>query len=144
MLMRFDPFREFDRMASSVFNDERTTRSMPMDAYRHEDALFIHFDLPGIDPESIELTVERNVLTVTARRTFDRSQTDQLVVSERPQGMFSRQLFLGEGLDVDALEAAYRDGVLSVKVPVLESAKPRKVPIQVAGGDQQAISANAS
>ncbi len=140
MLLRWDPFREFDRVAAQFLGDTRpSSQWMPMDAYRHGDAFIIAFDIPGVDPESIELTVEKNVLTVTARRTFDRTESDELVVSERPQGVFSRQVFLGESLDAEHLEAAYENGVLRVKVPVLESAKPRKVPIAIGEGGQQAI-----
>lgn len=139
MLMNYDPFREFDRLTSTLFDAGRTPRTMPIDAYRQGDDLYVHLDLPGVDVDSIELTVEQNVLSVTARRTFDRTKPDELIVSERPQGVYSRQVFLGEGLDTDALEASYVNGVLSIKVPVLESAKPRRVPISVASGQQQAI-----
>jgi len=141
MLMRFDPFREFDRMASQLFSDTRTPRAMPMDAYRREDALHICFDLPGIDPDSIELTVERNVLTVTAQRTPLHTDTDELIAGERPQGAFSRQVFLGDGLDTENLEAEYQNGVLHMTIPVSEAAKPRRIPIAVTGGDRQAITA---
>ncbi len=144
MLMRFDPFREFDRWAGSLWNEVRTPRGMPMDAYRRGDDLIVHFDLPGVDPDSIDLTVEQNVLSVTTRRTFDRTESDELIVSERPQGVFNRQVFLGEGLDTDNLQAAYRNGVLSITVPVHESVKPRKVPISIAAGDKQAIGAGGS
>lgn len=142
MLMRFDPFfREFDRMAAQLLSDTRTPRAMPMDAYRREDELIVQFDLPGVDASSIDLTVEQNVLTVTARRTPMHTESDELVVTERPHGAFSRQVFLGDGLDADRLQAAYENGVLRIEVPVLESAKPRKVPIAMASGEQQAITA---
>lgn len=144
MLMRFDPFREFDRMTASLFNDARVPRAMPMDAYRHEDDLYVHLDLPGVDAETIDLTVEQNVLSVTARRTFDRTESDELIVSERPQGLFTRQVFLGEGLDTEHLEAQYENGVLTIRVPVHESAKPRRVPISIASGEKQAIGAGDS
>lgn len=137
MLMRYDPIREFERLTSSLFDTARTARNMPMDAYRQGDDLHVHLDLPGIDPDSIDLRAEGNVLSITARRAFDRTGLDELIVSERPQGVFSRQVFLGEGLDVDALEASYRDGVLSIRVPVHESAKPRRIPISVHGGRQE-------
>lgn len=140
MLLRWDPLREFDRMASSLFDDVRP-RAMPMDAYRHGDELFIHLDLPGVDPDTIELTVERNILSVSARRSFDRTESDELFVSERPQGVFSRQVFLGDGLDTDRLDAAYDRGVLTVTVPVLESAKPRRIPIAIESGERAAIGA---
>lgn len=144
MLMRFDPWREFERMTSQMLGDTRVrSLSMPMDAYRHEDHLVIHFDLPGVDPESVDLTVEKNVLTVSARRTIDRGDVEEIVVSERPQGLFSRQIFLGDGLDHDRVEASYEHGVLSIRVPVLETAKPRRVPITV-GEEQQAIETSAS
>lgn len=139
VLMRYDPFQEFQRLASSLFDAGRTPRAVPMDAYRQGDDLHVHLDMPGVDADSIELTVEKNVLSVTARRHFDRTESDELIVSERPQGVFSRQIFLDEGLDTDALEAHYTNGVLSIKVPVLESAKPRRVPISIAGGTQKAI-----
>ncbi|WP_052669084.1 Hsp20/alpha crystallin family protein [Nitriliruptor alkaliphilus] len=141
MLMRWDPFRDIDRVAASLLGDEPSSRTMAMDAYRQGDELRIDLDLPGIDPESIELTVERNVLSISARRSVDRSGVDQLIVSERPQGVFTRQVFLGDSLDADALEAAYDHGVLSIKVPVLESAKPRRIPVTVDSGERAAIEA---
>lgn len=144
MLLRTDPFQELERVASSLFDASRVPRTMPMDAYRKGDDIHVQLDLPGVDPDSIELTVERNVLSVTARRTFDRTDSDELLASERPQGVFGRQIFLGEGLDTDALEAEYRDGVLSITVPVLEAARPRRVPIAVAGSDTPAIEAGAT
>lgn len=141
MLMRWDPFREIDRFAASLFDEARSTRTMPMDAYRQGDDLYVHLDLPGVDADSIELTVEKNVLSVTARRAFDRTESDELIVSERPQGVFARQIFLGDGLDTDHLEANYDHGVLTLKVPVLESAKPRRVPVSIASGEKTAIGA---
>lgn len=144
MLMRYDPFREFDRLTSTLFDQARTPRSMPMDAYRQGDHLMVHLDLPGVDADSIELTVERNVLSVTARRSFDRTDSDELIVSERPQGVFSRQVFLGEGMDTDQLEADYANGVLTIRVPVLESARPRRVPISASRSGQRAIEAEPS
>ncbi len=143
MLLRSDPFREFDRMASQLFSDTRAPRAMPMDALRTEDRLHIAFDLPGVDPESIDLTVEKNALTVSAARSFNYTDADEVLVTERTQGAFSRQVFLGDGLDIDQLEAIYEDGVLHITVPVLESARPRRVPISVGSGGQQAITAGA-
>lgn len=141
MLMRWDPFREIDRVAASLFDTAGASRTMPMDAYRQGDDLYVHLDLPGVDADSIDLTVENNVLSVSARRSFDRTDSDQLIVSERPQGVFTRQVFLGEGLDTDRLDAGYDQGVLTVKVPVLESAKPRRIPVAVSSGEQTAIGA---
>jgi HSP20 family protein len=128
MLMRFDPFREVDRVTEAML-DRGSVPRMPMDAYRHGDSFLVHFDLPGIDPDSIELTVEQNVLTVRAERGSPRAAEDEVVVAERPQGTFSRQVFLGEGLDPDGIEARYDSGVLTLAIPVAAQAKPRRVKI---------------
>ena len=132
MLMRFDPFRELDRLAEQTWGGTRQP-TMPMDAYRRGDHFVVHFDLPGVDPSSIDLTVEKNVLTVSAERSWQPSEDNQVVVAERPQGRFSRQLFLGEGLDPDGIEATYDSGVRTVQVPVAEQAKPRKVQVTSTG-----------
>ncbi len=142
MLMRFDPFREFDRLAHQIAGTGRAP-AMPMDAYRQGDRFTVHFDLPGVDPNSIDLTVEKNVLTVTAERTWQRGDEDEVLVAERSQGRFSRQLFLGEGLDADRVEAHYDSGVLTVVIPVAEAAKPRKVAVS-SGGGRQAIDAEST
>ena len=136
--MRFDPFRELDRLAQQAVGSSRPP-AMAMDAYRHGDAFVVHFDLPGVDPTSIDLTVEKNVLTVTAERRWQPTEGDEVVVAERPQGTFSRQLFLGEGLNPDRVEARYDNGVLSLTVPVAEQAKPRKVEINTGNGKATAI-----
>ena len=134
MLMRSDPFREFDRLTDQVFGGRSP---MAMDAYRQGDEFFVHFDLPGVDPESIDLTVERNVLNVTAKREWQRADGVDVIASERPQGTFTRQLFLGESLDADRLDASYDNGVLTVHIPVAEQAKPRKVEITSGGATKQ-------
>src|SRR5207253_1181705 len=100
MLMRSDPFGELDRLSAQLFKGARTT-AMPLDAYRQDDNFVIHFDLPGVEPDSIDLTVEKNVLTVTATRSWGREENIQVVASERPQGTFTRQLFLGDSLDAE-------------------------------------------
>jgi len=128
MLMRFDPFREVDRVFEQAFSQARQA-SIPMDAYRHEDSFVIHLDLPGVDPDSIDLTVERNVLTVSAERHWQPVEGDQVIATERRQGTFSRQLFLGDGLDADRIHATYEAGVLTVTIPVAPSAKPRKIEV---------------
>ena len=128
MLMRTDPFRELDRLTQQAFGTPARPAAMPIDAWRHADEFVVELDLPGVAADSIELTVEKNVLTVHAeRRRGDESV--ELVVGERPFGTFSRQLFLGESLDTDRIDATYTDGVLRLRVPVAEKAKPRKVPI---------------
>jgi HSP20 family protein len=146
MLMRFDPFRELDRMASTTLG--RQWPSMPsmlaMDAYRHGDEFVVHFDLPGARPDSIDLSVEKNVLTVKAARGWTKSDEDEVVVSERPQGEFTRQLFLGDGLAPDAIKASYDNGVLTVTIPVAEQAKPRRVDIQGSGSPAKAVDAGST
>ena len=142
MLMRFDPFRELDRLVQQGWNGDRRTEAMPMDAYRRGDSFVVQFDLPGVDSESIELTVEKNVLTVKAERTWTRTEGDEIVVAERPHGSFTRQLFLGESLDPDRIEAHYDAGVLTLTVPVAERAKPRKLSVTAGSPGAQAIQAN--
>jgi HSP20 family protein len=131
MLMRTDPFRDLDRLTQQVFGTSTRPAAMPIDAYRKGDEFIAEFDLPGVDPESINLTVEKNVLTVHAERRRADVDGIEMLVGERPQGVFSRQLFLGETLDTDRIEANYHDGVLSVRLPIAERAKPRRVPVGV-------------
>ncbi len=134
MLMRFerfDPLRELDRSLQQL--SSTASRSFPLDAYQRGDTFTVHFDLPGVDLSAIDLTVERNVLTVTAQRQVDRKEGDQVIVAERPYGTFTRQLFLGESLDADAVQASYEAGVLTLTIPVAQQAKPRK--LQVTAGD---------
>ena len=144
MLMRTDPFREFDRLAQQVFGTRLRPAGMPMDAYREGDRFVVHFDLPGVEASSIDLTVEQNVLTVSAERQWQPAEHEDVVVSERPQGHFSRQLFLGESLDADRVEASYHGGVLTVTIPVAEQAKPRKVEISAGSRQPEAIGANSN
>jgi HSP20 family protein len=137
MLMRTDPFRDLDRLAESVFGTTTRPAVMPMDAYRDDDTFVIHLDLPGIDSDSIDLTVERSVLTVHAERKRPSDDEVERVVGERTYGTFSRQMFLGDTLDVDRLEADYVDGVLSIRIPVAEQAKPRRIEIARGSDDRQ-------
>ena len=144
MLMRFDPFRELDRFEQSLANARRAP-VMPMDAYRRGEQFVVHFDLPGIDTDSIELTVEKNVLTVKAERGWTPQDGDDWVVGERFQGTYTRQLFLGDTLDSDDISAHYDKGVLTLTIPVAEKAKPRKVEITTGAGDgQTAINATST
>jgi HSP20 family protein len=133
MLMRTDPFRELDRLAQQMLGTTARPSAMPMDAYRSGDDFLVHFDLPGIDPETIALDVERNVLNIRAERRSPASEGAELLVAERPTGTFTRQLFLGDTLDTERIDASYEAGVLTLRIPVAEQAKPRR--IQISGGD---------
>jgi HSP20 family protein len=128
MLMRFDPFSDFDRLSRQVWGNTRAN-FMPADAYRKGDRFYLHVDLPGIDPESIDVTVEKSTLTIMAERKWQVDDEEQVLLNERPTGTFSRQFYLGESLDTDAIEAGYDHGVLTVTIPVAEAAKARKVAI---------------
>jgi len=131
MLMRTDPFREFDRLAQQMLNGDGTTSRpaiMPMDAWRDGDVFRVEFDLPGVMPDSIDLDVERNVVTVRAERPA-REHGDEQLAAERARGVFSRQLVLGDNLDTERISATYDAGVLSLEIPVAEAAKPRKITI---------------
>jgi len=140
MFVRTDPFRDLDRLTQQVFGTAARPAFMPMDAWKDGDTFHIEFDLPGIDRESIDLDIERNVLTVRAERPMTES-TNELLAAERPRGVFSRQIILGDNLDVDKIDAEYRDGVLSLAIPVAEAAKPRRIEIRHGSSDQTAISA---
>jgi HSP20 family protein len=133
MLLRTtDPFRDLDRLAGQLLGPSLGTTNrpavMPMDAWREGDVFRIEFDLPGVARESIVLDVERNVLTVRAERVA-RNGDWEMLATERPRGVFSRQLVLGDNLDLERIEAAYADGVLRLVVPVAEKAKPRKIEV---------------
>ncbi len=146
MLMRTDPFRELDRITQQFFGGTPGTWSrptpMPMDAYRAGDQYVVSFDLPGVAPDGIDLDVERNVLTVKAeRRPPEVGEDVEMQVSERPLGVFSRQLFLGDTLDADRIEASYDAGVLTLRIPIAEKAKPRKIAIANADTEQKEINA---
>ena len=146
MLMRTDPFRELDRLTQQVFGQNAGTWSrptaMPMDAYRAGEEFVVAFDLPGVNPDAIELDVERNVLTVKAeRRPTATGEHVEMQVAERPLGVFSRQLFLGETLDTEHIDAAYDAGVLTLRIPIAEKAKPRKISIANTDSGQKQINA---
>jgi HSP20 family protein len=135
MLMRTDPFRELDRLTQQVFGTMARPAFMPMDAWREGDTFHVEFDLPGVRADSIDLDVERNVLTVRAERP-SRNGDVELIANERPSGFFSRQLILGDNVDLDKISASYHDGVLSLEVPVAEKAKPRKIAIEAGNGQR--------
>ena len=141
MLLRFDPFRELERLSET-----RPFRPslMPMDAYRRGHQVVAHIDLPGVPADAVDITVERNVLTVTAHREFDRAEGDEAIVAERPQGEFRRQLFLGDTLDASRVEADVTDGVLTLRIPVAETAKPRRITVSTNAGGGGAIEATST
>jgi HSP20 family protein len=132
-LMRFDPFRELDRLSEQVMGG-RVPRTMPMEAWRRKDEFYVHIDLPGIDKDDVDLTVERNVVSIRAERRPAREEGDEVIVDERPHGIFTRQLFLGDNLDANKLSADYDRGVLMLTIPVAEESKPRRVQL---GAQQQ-------
>jgi HSP20 family protein len=138
MLMRTDPFRELDRLTEQVFGTATRPAVMAMDAWRHGDEFVVEFDLPGVSPQEVDLDVERNVLTVKAERPLSDGQDTEMVVAERPRGVFTRQLFLGDNLDTDRVRAEYDAGVLRLTIAISEQAKPRKIDI-ASNGQRHAI-----
>ncbi|GGS82184.1 hypothetical protein GCM10010156_46160 [Planobispora rosea] len=146
LLTSIDPFvqefdRQFDRLARQTlgWREGNTGAAMPLDGVRRKDDVLLKFDLPGIDPESIEVTVDRGVLSVSARREEEYGQEDRLFVRERQMGTFTRRVYLSEHLDSEKIDAAYSNGVLAVRIPVIEKARPRKIEIQKA--EQRSIKA---
>jgi HSP20 family protein len=147
MLMRTDPFRDMDRLTQQLFGTGQPgtwTRpaTMPIDAYRSGDEFIVAFDLPGVSPDAIDIDIERNVLTVKAeRRPLQVDEDAQVQLSERPLGVFSRQLFLGDALDTEHIQASYDNGVLLLRIPVAEQAKPRKVAVSATADGPKVIDA---
>ena len=144
-VMRFepfrDPFRELDRLVSMAASGTRAPLGMPLDVYRGEDGSYhVEADLPGVDPDSIEVTVEHGALTIRADRTPHYGESEQIIAAERPQGSFTRQLALGEGVDSENLTAEYADGVLHVTIPASSRSQPRRVEITHATGAGRTIS----
>ena len=142
LLRNTDPFRDLDRLTQQILGTTNRPMVMPMDAWRQGDRFVIEFDLPGVSKDSVELDVERNVLTVRAERMANNGDWEPLA-SERPRGMFSRQLVLGDNLDLDQIEATYAEGVLRLVVPVAEKAKPRKIEISTRSGSEERTAINA-
>jgi HSP20 family protein len=142
MMIQTDPFRDLDTLFSR-FSSRQSNASgvMPMDAFRRGSDVWVHIDLPGVKADSLEITVERNVLTVSAERTWQRQESDQAYFGERYQGSFRRQIQLGDGLDLEHLEADLHDGVLTVRIPVAEKAKPRKIEVNRSGSSPESIEA---
>ena len=129
MTIDYDPFHRLDELRERLLSGGRTPLSFPMDAYRRGDEFVVHLDLPGVEPETIDVAVENQVLTVSAERRSEQHEGDQFLVSERPQGRFQRQLRLGSTIDTEAIAASYDDGVLTLTLPVSERAKPRQIQV---------------
>jgi HSP20 family protein len=146
MLLRSDPFQTFDRLSRELFSYPTGggTGWMPMDAWRRGDVVEVAFDLPGIDPGSVDLTVEQNILTVRAERRWQPEEGLAFFVRERPQGTFTRQIVLSDAVDLDKVEARYDNGVLLVTAPVAETAKPHKIEIKAGDGHGRQITAGSS
>jgi HSP20 family protein len=140
VLLRFEPFRDIQRASQGITGRPEV---MPMDAYREGDHYVVQFDKPGVDPSSIDLTFEKNVVIVRAERNWKPFENQEVLVGERPQGAFSRQLFLGDSLDVNRIQATYEQGVLTRVIPVAEQSKPHKVAISVNGNERVPVGAAA-
>ncbi len=138
MLIRTDPFRDLDRIAQQMAGTMARPSMMPMDAWQDGEEFVVELDLPGVDPDHIDLDVERNVVTVRAERT-DRGETSDLLISERPRGIFSRQLVLGDSLDTEKIRAGYDAGVLVLRIPITERSKPRRIEVASGGGAPKSI-----
>lgn len=147
-MLRFDPFRDIDSITSAMLGastgSDRAPRFMPMDLYKLDDHFVLSADLPGIDPGSIDIDVDRGTLTLTAHRTVPGSDGVQWISSERFAGTYRRQVALGDGVDPDNIAASYNNGVLTVTIPMAERAKPRKIEITTAEAGQQTIEAHST
>lgn len=141
MLMRTDPFRELDRLTQQVLGTTARPAAMPMDAWQEAEEFVVAFDLPGVDADSVDIDVERNVLTVRAERKSPTGENTELIAAERPRGVFSRQLILGDALNADAVKAGYDAGVLTLRIPMAEKAKPRRIEVETNKNQRQEINA---
>jgi HSP20 family protein len=143
-VLRFDPFRDMDRLAEQVLGAQagsaRAPRFMPMDLYRSGDHYVVHADLPGVDPGSVDVSVDGGTLTIKAQRSGRTEESVDWIVCERFAGTYMRQLFLGDGVDADQISATYHNGVLTLSIPVAEKAKPRRIQVS-APADQTVIEA---
>jgi HSP20 family protein len=142
MLLRFDPFRDIDRLTNEILGTPRVPQPMPMDCYRLGDTFFLHFDLPGIDTDTLDVTEENNTLTVRAQRPAAVPDDAVYLVAERPVGSYARRLVVGEGLNLEAITAGYHDGVLTLTIPVAEQAKPRRIDISHSQDSETALAAS--
>ena len=138
-----DPFRQMDRLTNQLLSGTRTTMGMPMDVWQTDDGFHVCLDLPGVDPDSVDITTERNVLTIKAERRAEYQQGHNVLIAERPQGSFTRQLQLGDTVDSENVQARYADGVLHLTLPITQAAQPRRIPVQTGGGSERQIEVEA-
>ncbi|MDT7568617.1 MAG: hypothetical protein QOG76_7241 [Pseudonocardiales bacterium] len=143
-LMRFDPFRQAERLAEQVLSGVGAPRGMPMEALRRGDEFLVHLDVPGVAAQDVEVTIERNVVIVRAHRSPMRQDGDEIIADERPYGEFTRQLMLGENLEAEGLSAALNDGVLMLRIPISESSRPRRVRIGSTAAEVTSTDGNSS
>jgi HSP20 family protein len=134
-----DPFRQVDRLTNQLLSGTRTPMGMPMDVWQTEDGFHVYLDLPGVDPDSVDITTERNVLTIRAERRPEYQQGQNVLIAERPQGSFTRQLQLGETVDSENIEASYGDGVLHLTIPMTRAAQPRRVQVRTDSSGQRQV-----
>jgi HSP20 family protein len=143
-LLRFDPFAGSDRLTQQMMRERQEPRPIPMSAVRRGDQVVAYFDLPGVSPQDVDITVERNIVTIRAERRPARQEGDEVIVDERPYGVFTRQVFLGDSLDLDKMAAGYERGELRLTIPVSEKAKPRRIELQTSDQEQQRVTTGAS
>jgi HSP20 family protein len=134
-----DPFRQMDRLTNQLLSGTRTPMGMPMDVWQTDDGFHVCLDLPGVDPDSVDITTERNILTVTAERRAEYQQGQNVLIAERPQGSFTRQLQLGDTVDVENIQASYGDGVLHLTLPITQAAQPRRVQVRTDSSGQRKV-----
>ena len=134
-----DPFRQMDRLANQLLSGTRTPMGMPMDVFQTDDGFHVCLDLPGVDPDSVDITTERNILTVTAERRAEYQEGQSVLIAERPQGTFTRQLQLGDTVDAENIQASYGDGVLHLTLPMTQAAQPRRVQIRTDSSGQRQV-----
>jgi HSP20 family protein len=138
-----DPFRQMDRLTNQLLSGTRTPMGMPMDVWQADDGFHVSLDLPGVDPSSVDISTERHVLTITAERRPEYQQGQNVLVAERPQGSFTRQLQLGDTVDSENVQATYADGVLHLTLPITQAAQPRRIQVQIGGGSERQIEVEA-
>jgi HSP20 family protein len=143
-LLRFDPFAGSERLTQQMMRERQEPRPIPMSAVRRGDQVVAYFDLPGVSPEDVEITVERNIATIRAQRRPARQEGDEVIVDERPYGVFTRQVFLGDSLDLDKMTADYARGELRLTIPVSEKAKPRRIELQTGDQEPQQVTTGAT